>query len=159
MQISTKGRYGLRAILDLALNSNDKPVNLSAIASRQQLSEGYLEQLMASMKKAGIVISTRGAQGGYSLSRDASLIKIGEVFRALEGPLAIVSCVSEGQASQCRRRDFCGSAFIWAEIQDAISQVLDKYTIADLLRREDGVSYCEDIQRINEEFIKMHEDS
>ena len=85
MNISTKGRYGLRAVLDLAVHATDKPVSLSSIAARQQLSEGYLEQLMAPMKKAGIITSSRGAQGGYALAREPHDIRVGEVFRALEG--------------------------------------------------------------------------
>jgi Rrf2 family cysteine metabolism transcriptional repressor len=136
MNISTRARYGLRAVLDMAVNYGDKPVTLSAIAARQQLSEGYLEQLMAPMKKAGIIDSTRGAQGGYYLSREPKAIKIGEVFRALEGPLALVACISEKEKGQCKHRDNCGSVFIWSEIQSAISDVLDRYTIADLMCKE-----------------------
>ena len=83
MNISTRGRYGLRAVLDLAANYGDKPVTLSAIAARQQLSEGYLEQLMATLKKAGIVASARGAQGGYYLAHSPKEIVVGDVFRAL----------------------------------------------------------------------------
>lgn len=139
MNISTKGRYGLRAVLDLAMNYGDKPVVLSKIAARQQLSEGYLEQLMGPMKKAGIIASARGAQGGYYLARDPKEISVGEVFRALEGPLALVACISEENTEQCQRKDYCGSAFIWGEIQAAISDVLDKYTIYDLIVREYGL--------------------
>ena len=140
MNISTKGRYGLRAILDLAVHATEHPVSLSSIAGRQQLSEGYLEQLMSPMKKAGLVGSSRGAQGGYFLARDAHDIRVGEVFRALEGPLALASCISEEREASCSRVDVCGSAFIWREVQDAISQVLDKYSIGDLLDKE--VSVC-----------------
>ena len=136
MNISTKGRYGLRAILNIATHDPDKPVNLSSIAQREQISEGYLEQLMSSMKKAGIVTSSRGAQGGYFLARAPEKIYVGEVFRALEGPLNLVSCLGEDNQDECFRRDFCGSAFIWSEIQAAISEVLDRYTIADLMKKE-----------------------
>ncbi len=136
MNISTKGRYGLRAVLDLAANYQDKPITLSAIAARQQLSEGYLEQLMSPMKKAGIVGSSRGAQGGYYLSRRPEEIYVGEVFRALEGPLKLTACIAEEQADDCIRKSNCGSAFIWNEIQSAIGAVLDRYTLADLLAKE-----------------------
>lgn len=136
VNISTKGRYGLRAVLDLAVHDAEKPITLSAIAARQQLSEGYLEQLMVPMKRANIIASSRGAQGGYFLARPAEEIRVGEVFRALEGPLALASCVSEANEEDCARRDCCGSAFLWGEIQDAIGAVLDKYTIADLVERE-----------------------
>ena len=141
MNISTKGRYGLRAVLDLAASyrdCGDKPVTLSAIASRQQLSEGYLEQLMSPMKKAGIIGSSRGAQGGYYLNRPPEQILVGEVFRALEGPLKLASCVAEQSADICDKRANCGSAFIWEEIQSAISSVLEKYTLADILAKEQG---------------------
>ena len=140
MNISTKGRYGLRAVLDLAIHATDKPVSLSSIAARQRLSEGYLEQLMVPMKRAGIITTSRGAQGGYALARDPHDIRVGEVFRALEGPLALASCISEENADNCDRVDVCGSAFIWKEVQDAISSVLDKYSIGDLLDKE--ISVC-----------------
>lgn len=143
MNISTKGRYGLRAVLDLAVHCQDKPVTLSAIAKRQRISEGYLEQLMAPMRRAGIIASTRGAQGGYYLARNPREIVVGEVFRALEGPLALASCISEDRSEDCARRDICASAFLWNEVQNAIGQVLDGYTIADLITRE-SVGNAED---------------
>jgi len=136
MNISTKGRYGLRAILDIARYGQGRPVTLSAIAKRQQISEGYLEQLMAPMKKAGLVASSRGAQGGYSLARPPGEIVVGDIFRALEGPLALTSCISEADQDRCGLRESCGSRFIWEEIQRAISGVLAAYTLADLLERE-----------------------
>lgn len=144
MNISTKGRYGLRAVLDLAMHYTDRPITLSSIAKRQRISEGYLEQLMAPMKKAGIVASSRGAQGGYYLARDPDKIIVGEVFRALEGPLALASCVGEETDRLCSHRENCGSAFLWAEVQTAISKVLDQYTIADLISREydDKLNRC-----------------
>ena len=136
MNISTKGRYGLRAIMDIAIYGGDRPVALSAIAQRQHLSEGYLEQLMLPMKKAGLIASARGAQGGYYLSRPASDITAGDVFRALEGPLAVVSCVGESSDSDCEWRNSCGCAYIWSEVQQAISNVLEKYSLSDLAQRE-----------------------
>ena len=136
MNISTKGRYGLRAIMDIARHGKDRPVTLSAIALRQQISEGYLEQLMAPMKKAGLVQSSRGAQGGYTLAREPQEIVTGDIFRALEGPLALTSCISEAAENACHMQESCGSRFIWEEIQKAVSQVLASYTLADLLERE-----------------------
>ena len=136
MHISTKGRYGLRAILDIARHGQGKPVTLSAIALRQQISEGYLEQLMAPMKKAGLVQSSRGAQGGYTLAREPGEIVAGDIFRALEGPLALAHCISEADEESCHMQESCGSRFIWEEIQQAISRVLASYTLADLLEKE-----------------------
>jgi Rrf2 family protein len=136
MNISTKGRYGLRAILDIAQHSNGKPVALSAIARRQHISEGYLEQLIAPLKRAGLLKSSRGAQGGYSLAASPAEIGVGDIFRALEGPLSLVNCVAEQEDAECYRQECCGSRFIWEEIQNAISQVLSAYTLADLLAKE-----------------------
>jgi Rrf2 family protein len=136
MNISTKGRYGLRAILDIAMYGQERPVTLSAISQRQQISEGYLEQLMAPMKKAGLVQSSRGARGGYTLAREPQKIIVGDIFRALEGPLALTSCISETDEKTCHMQESCGSRFIWEEIQRAVSGVLASYTLADLLEKE-----------------------
>ena len=133
MNISTKGRYGLRAMLDIAQNGLEKPVTLSAISARQDISDGYLEQLVAPLKKAGLVISVRGAQGGYKLSRPAEEITVGEVFRALEGPIAITACSTEDFSNDCDREESCLVRNLWCEIQEAVSAVLDNKSLADLL--------------------------
>ncbi|MBQ3112072.1 MAG: Rrf2 family transcriptional regulator [Firmicutes bacterium] len=140
MNISTKGRYGLRALLDLAQHYEEGLVSLAAIAQRQQISEGYLEQLMMPLRKAGLISSTRGAMGGYRLSRPPQEIKVGEAFRVLEGPLALISCISEDGATPCAQGGSCGSRFIWSEVQNAIDAVLDKYSLLDLLEQERGHS-------------------
>ncbi|MCL1975352.1 MAG: Rrf2 family transcriptional regulator [Firmicutes bacterium] len=136
MNVSTKGRYGLRAIMDIAKYGQERPVTLSAISRRQQISEGYLEQLMSSMKKAGLVKSSRGAQGGYSLACEPDKIEAGDIFRALEGPLALTACIGEAEEQACFMQESCGSRFIWEELQKAVSRVLASYTLADLLARE-----------------------
>ena len=92
MQISTKGRYGLRALIDLALYSDEEAVSIQSISNRQNISDSYLEQLMRKLKKAGLVVSERGAQGGYRLAKPADEISVGDVLRALEGSLEAVSC-------------------------------------------------------------------
>ena len=92
MKLSTKGRYGLRAILDLAVYQDAGAVSIQSIADRQNISESYLEQLLAKLKKAGLVVSTRGASGGYRLAKDAGQISVGDVLRALEGSLDAVAC-------------------------------------------------------------------
>ena len=94
MKLSTKGRYGLRAIVDLARFSESEPVSISSISSREDISEGYLEQLMALLKKAGLVKSIRGAAGGYVLARPAGQISVGDVLRALEGKLEPAECAA-----------------------------------------------------------------
>lgn len=136
MNISTKGRYGLRAMLDLAENCTDGPVALSNIAVRQNLSDGYLEQLMVHLKRAGLVKSIRGAQGGYVLGKGAEEIRVGDVFRALEGPIAPVSCVSEEFPDDCGRFESCATRVVWEEVRNKMAEVLDSYTLADLLLME-----------------------
>lgn len=133
MNISTKGRYGLRAMLDIAQNGKEKPVTLSAISARQDISDGYLEQLVAPLKKAGLVVSVRGAQGGYMLSRPAEQITVGEVFRALEGPIAITVCSTDAFSNDCDRGESCLVRNLWCELQDAMASVLDNKSLADLL--------------------------
>ena len=123
-------------MLDLALHSDGRAVTLASIDHRQKISEGYLEQLMVPMKKAGLVQSSRGAQGGYALAREPQDIGVGDIFRALEGPLALAYCVSEKEDAGCARQADCGSRFIWEEIQNAISNVLASYTLADLVAKE-----------------------
>ena len=101
MKLSTKGRYGLSAMIDLAVYSENEAVSLNSIAERQHISEGYLEQLMAKLKKAGLVTSIRGASGGYGLARPAAEVSVGDILRALEGSLKAVECPGEqGQESR-----------------------------------------------------------
>ena len=103
MKLTTKGRYGLRAVIDLAMYAKTEPVSLSDVAERQNISISYLEQLIAKLKKAGIVQSTRGAQGGYALAKEPEEISVGEILRALEGSLSPVDCSAvdgEGE-SEC----------------------------------------------------------
>ena len=133
MNISTKGRYGLRAMLDIAMHCGERPVTLSAISARQTISEGYLEQLMLPLKREKLVQSVRGAQGGYMLSRPASEISVGEVFRALEGPLSITSCASNDEFAGCGMEESCLVRDLWQQIQESVSRIIDSHTLADLL--------------------------
>lgn len=135
MKLSTKGRYGLRAIVDLAINGNDGPVPISSIADRQSLSESYLEQLMAKLKKAGLVTSIRGAQGGYCLSRDASEISIGDILRALEGDINVdcVGLTKDGKI-KCPQSSLCVSKVVWRRINDAIAETVDALSLGTILK-------------------------
>jgi Rrf2 family protein len=132
MKLSTKGRYGLRAMLEMALNEEQEPMATRTIAERQGISERYLEQLLIPLKQAGLVKSIRGSQGGYILGRKSQDITVGDVIRALEGPIAPVDCVSELNPNECDRSSFCVTRGIWSQMRDAISAVLDSYTLQDL---------------------------
>lgn len=140
MKLSTKGRYGLRAMVDLAMNNGDGPVPISAIAERQALSESYLEQLMSKLKKAGLVTSVRGAQGGYTLSRGDDEISIGDILRALEGDINPVDCsaFSTAKESRCKNSSLCVSKYVWKRINDSIAQTVDAITLSSLLEETKG---------------------
>ena len=111
MKISTKGKYGLRAMIDLAQYSEQEAVSISSIAQRQKISESYLEQLVAKLKKAGLVISIRGAAGGYRLARPASDISVGDVLRALEGDVRAVICTAQTEEG-CEGEELCVTKYV-----------------------------------------------
>ena len=134
MKISTKGRYALRLMLDLALSEAGEPVPLRDVARRQEISDKYLEQIVTPLSRAGLVRSVRGAGGGYLLTRDPADYTVGEILRPLEGSLAPVSCV-DGSAC-CRRAGICVTQEVWREIQKAVSAVVDHITLADLVERQ-----------------------
>ena len=129
MMISTKGRYGLRLMLDLATESSKRPVPVKEIAKRQNISEKYLEQIISPLSKAGLVKSIRGAQGGYVLTRPATEITAGDILRAAEGTIAPVECCESG----CDRSDGCVTFGLYKKIQDAVDSVVDSVTLADML--------------------------
>lgn len=134
MKVSTKGRYGLRAVLDIAVNGDVEAVALSTIAERQSISISYLEQLIAKLKKAGIVTSTRGAKGGYILAKPASEISVGEILRALEGNLDPVDCAEiVGGESTCHASDVCVTKYVWKRISDSISSAVDGLMLSELV--------------------------
>ena len=132
MKISTKGRYAIRLMLDLALDTSGKPVSLNDIASRQQISEKYLEQIISVLNKAGYVKSIRGPQGGYQLVKKPEEYTVGMILRTTEGDLAPVSCVGSG-AVECDRADGCVTVRIWQKINDAVDNVVDNTTLEDLV--------------------------
>lgn len=140
MKISTKGRYGLRALIDLAANSSEEqPVSISSIASRQYISEAYLEQLMAKLKKAGLIKSSSGAQGGYQLARPASEISVGDTLRALEGDTEVVYCPGLHEEG-CSASDRCVTMYVWQKINDSINRTVDEIMLDTLVRetKQDG---------------------
>ncbi len=133
MKVSTRGSYGMRLMLDLALNYGGGPVSVRDIAARQELSMKYIEQLMASLKGASLVKAFHGANGGYLLARSPSEIRLKEVFMTLEGPINLVSCAED--PSSCPRTGTCATRDVWQELEGAISSVLDGKTLADMVER------------------------
>lgn len=132
MKISTKGRYALRLMLDLATNNTGEPVSLKDVARRQGISDKYLEQIISVLNKAGYVKSVRGAQGGYLLRRDPSEYTVGMILRLTEGSLAPVACVEDDEVV-CDRMDACVTAIVWKKINEAINGVVDSITLQDLV--------------------------
>ena len=133
MKLSTKGRYGLRALIDLAMNSEKEAVSISSIAARQNISESYLEQLVGKLKKAGIVLSIRGAQGGYKLAKPASDISVGDILRALEGNLDAVECPGLKEENGCEGADLCVTKYVWQRINESISHAVDEMKLDQLV--------------------------
>ena len=133
MKISTKGRYGLRALIDLAQYSEIEPVSINSIAIRQGISERYLEQLMTLMKKADLIKSIRGAGGGYVLAKDMSEISVGDVLRALEGNLETVECTAFSQEDSCEAAGGCVTKYVWQRINESIKQTVDEISLKQLV--------------------------
>ncbi len=134
MKISTKGRYGLRAVIDIAIHGVKEPVSLSDIAIRQDISISYLEQLIAKLKRADLVTSVRGAKGGYSLAKKPEEISIGEILRALEGDLTPVNCSEiAGSGSPCKEAEQCMTKVVWKKISDSINDTVDHLMLSELL--------------------------
>ena len=134
MQLSTKGRYGSRAMLDLALHYGKGPIMVREIASRQQLSGKYLEQILSELKKAGLVISFQGKKGGFQLARAPEDITLQDVLAVLEGSFAPVRCVDD--ETFCKRKDGCAMRDIWSSLRDAQVSVVSKLTFEKLLEME-----------------------
>ena len=141
MKISTKGRYSVTALYELAQRYGEGPVSLKCVAQGQGLSENYLEQLMVPLRRAGLVQSMRGAQGGYMLAKSPAEITIGSIITTVEGPIAVVDCLlaEAGAAEQmCDKACACVTRGIWEKVCDSISQVLESITLQTLLDNDDG---------------------
>jgi len=134
MKLSTRGRYGTRLLLELALHSGDGPVQLKDIAQRQDISLGYLEHLVTPLIAAGMVRSVRGAHGGVWLAKSPWEIKLSEVVGLFEGSTAPVDCLNDPEA--CPRSGFCATRDVWAELKEAMDGVLESTTLQDLVERQ-----------------------
>ena len=139
MKISTKGRYALRLMLDLAVNDTGEPVRIKDIAARQEISDKYLEQIISTLNKAGYVKSIRGPQGGYRLAKDAEKYTVGMILRLTEGSLEPVSCLDD-EVNSCPRQESCVTLRLWRMLSAAISDVVDKVTLADLVEWQSQIS-------------------
>lgn len=132
MRLSTKGRYALRALIDLALHADEGPVLRSDIARRQEISADYIEQLFVALRKAGFIESVKGPGGGYILAQNAEQIKVGDIIRTVEGPIALVHCVAPQPEAVCHRVDSCATRLLWKRLSDKVAEVLDSITLKDL---------------------------
>lgn len=140
MKLSTKGRYGLRALADLAVNTADKPASVSSIADRQHISDNYLESMFATLKRANIIKSVKGAGGGYVLAKAPSEIGVGEVLRILEGDLSIIeSSVKDDDVKQKNLKYFLETN-VWNVVSGKINHVVDNLTLQELIDRNDSVT-------------------
>ena len=131
MKLSTKGKYGLKAIFELALSDGSEPVPLKLIASKQNISDQYLEQIFSVLKKAGLVKSVRGARGGYYLNSSPSDITVGNVLRVLEGDMKLTECQLDEDL--CENSDSCATKVVWTKLQKSLEDVVDSITLQDML--------------------------
>lgn len=134
MKLSTKGRYGVRMMIDLAAHYGEGPVLLREVAKRQEISEKYLSNLVNPLKAMGLVEATRGVHGGYVLGKAPARITMKEIIEVLEGPLCLVDCVEKPVV--CNRASFCISRDLWSEASEGMARVLEKYTLADMVERQ-----------------------
>jgi len=133
MKISAKEQYGLRAVAELAARHGNGPVSLSDVAEAQGISLAYLEQIVPSLRDAGLIVSTRGAKGGYELACSPEKVTVGDVLRALDGDILPVLCVrQEDVLRPCERGDICAARTVWQNVHDRVVDTLDRMTLADL---------------------------
>ena len=140
MKISTKGRYALRMMIDLAQQNSDEYIALKDISGRQNLSVKYLEQITSTLAQAGLVLSIRGPQGGYKMARRPSEYTIGDILRATEGSLAPVQCL-EGEINECPRAGECTTLTFWTGFKKAIDDYVDSITLEDIITQGNGNNY------------------
>ncbi len=137
MILSTKGRYGLKAVFELSLSYGDGPVPLKKISDKYDISENYLEQLFGKLKRAGYIKSTRGAQGGYSLANEPKDITVGMILRTLEGNITASDCINK---EICSRESICATRVIWEKIEKSINDVIDNITLLDMIKEHEKIT-------------------
>lgn len=131
MKLSTKGRYGLKAMFELSLTQKDGPVPLRQIAQRQNISEQYLEQIFSALKKAGLIKSVRGAQGGYLLVKEPKDVTVGDILVVLEGPVSISDCVVDEDV--CKNSGICVTKVVWERLKKGIEDVINSITLQNMI--------------------------
>jgi Rrf2 family protein len=134
MKISTRGRYALRFMIDLAQHNNGEYIALKDISSRQEISIKYLEQITSLLSKFGLLLSVRGPSGGYKLAKSPAEYKVGDILRITEGNLAPVACL-ESEVNTCEKKDVCKTLFLWQGLARVINEYLDSVTLENLVER------------------------
>ncbi len=131
MKISTKGRYALRIMIDIAKNEKDNYVSINSISERQDISNKYIEQIISKLTKANLLTALRGHTGGYKLSRKPSEYKVGEILRVAEGDLNVIDCVKD---NNCPRKSICNTYYFWEGLDKVINEYADSYTLEELIK-------------------------
>jgi len=140
MKLSTKGKYGVRAVFEIARHYGKGPISIKEIAERQGISFSYLEQILHKLGKAGLIESVRGPAGGYLLARKPSDLTIGDIVRVLEGPIALSHCLEPGESAGCYQADDCVARMVWAKVGAKIEEALDSISFDELLQRNQNES-------------------
>lgn len=135
MRLSTKGEYASRAMLELALHHPGGPLHIRTISAAQDIPERFLEQILLLLKRAGYLRSKKGPNGGYSLAKPPEEIRVAEIIRVMDGPLAPIDCVSVTAHEVCPREKFCGLRWLWKECRDVLAEILERTTFGDLAER------------------------
>ncbi len=135
LKVSSRGRYGVKVVFELALHHGDGPIAVQTLAQRQGVSTAYLEQLMPALKRAGLVASVRGPQGGYVLPKPPGAVTVGDVVRALEGPIAVATCTTE-DPHECPEVDRCIGPDVWSRVQQVLVEVMDGMTFEELVQQQ-----------------------
>ncbi|HXY61414.1 MAG TPA: Rrf2 family transcriptional regulator [Nitrospirota bacterium] len=136
MKLSTKGKYGVRAVFEIARNYGKGPITIKEISERQGISFSYLEQILHKLGKARLIESVRGPAGGYLLGRKPQDLTIGDIVRALEGPIALSHCLEPGEPGECYKTDDCVARMVWAKVGAKIEEALDGISFQDLLQNQ-----------------------
>jgi len=135
MKLSTKGKYGVRAVYEIARNEGQGPISIKEISERQGISFSYLEQILHKLGKSGLIESVRGPAGGYLLARKPAELTIGDIVRTLEGPIALTHCLEPGEEGDCYQAEDCVARMVWTRVGAKIEEALDSISFQDLLQQ------------------------